>query len=121
MVKKILVILLTVLVIGLAWAFAPSQGSCGQVSEDTSSFESSYTFTVQNGYYPADHNLYVSLPPSVRDYYAGKSHTINNQMDYVKFVTPSAVQSIAENMRTITRENPYNDEQVANAGLLAAR
>jgi hypothetical protein len=121
MAKKILATLFTILVVGLAWASAPNQGSCGQVSEDTSNFESSYTFTIQDGYYPADHTLYVSLPPSVRDYYAGKSHTIKNQMDYVKFVTPNAVQPIAENMRAITRENPYNDEQFANAVLMVVR
>src|SRR4030066_890287 len=113
MAKKSLVTLLIVLVVGFSWAFALNQGFCGQVSEDTSNFESSYTFTVQNGYYPTDHNLYVSFAPSVRDYYAGKSHAINSQMDYVKFVTPSAVQSIAENMRALTGEHPSNDGQFA--------
>src|SRR4030067_10265 len=121
MAKKILATLFTVLVVGLAWSFAPNQGSCSPISRDASNFESSYTFTVQNGYYPADHTLFVSLSHSARDYYAWKSHTINSQMDYVKFVTPSAVQSIAENMRAITRENPYNDEQFANAVLMVVR
>src|SRR3990172_7083021 len=99
MARKTSATLLIVLTVGLAWAFALNQGSCGQVSEAASNFESSYTFIVQNGYYPVDHPLFVSLPASVRDYYAGKSHYINSQMDYTKFVTPSAVQSIAENMR----------------------
>jgi hypothetical protein len=121
MAKKTFATLLIILVVGLSWAFALNQGSCGQVSGDTSKFESSYTFTIQNGYYPADHTLFVSLSHSVRDYYAGKIHTINTQMDYVKFVTPSAVQSLAENMRAITRENPYNDEQFANAVLMVVR
>jgi len=121
MAKKILVTLLIVVVLGLAWDFALNKGFCGQVSEETTNFESSYTFTVQNGYYLADHNLYVSFPPSVRDYYAGKSHTVNNQMDYVKFVTPSAVQSLAENIRNLTRELPYNDEEFANAVLMVVR
>lgn len=121
MANKSLATLLVVLVVGFSWAFILNQGSCGQVSEGTTNFESSYTFTVQNGYYPTDHNLYVSFAPSVRDYYAWKSHAINSQMDYVKFVTPSAVLSIAENIRTITSEIPYNDEQFANAVLMVVR
>ena len=119
--KKILATLLTFLVIGLAWAFAPNQGSCLPVSEATKNFESSYKLTVQNGYYPVDHVLFVYLPPSLRDYYAEKSHTVNDQMDYAKFVTPNAVQTIAENLRNITGELPYKDEQFANAVLTVVR
>ncbi len=121
MAKKILFTLLTVVLVSLAWVFAFNQGFCGQVSEETNNFESSYKFAVRNGYYLADHYLYVSFPSSIRDYYAGKSHTVNNQMDYAKFVTPSAVQSIAKNIRTIVREIPHGDEEFANAVLKVVR
>jgi hypothetical protein len=58
------------------------------------------------------------MPPSVNEYYNGKSHTLINEMDYDKYVTPSAVQSIADNIREVTNATPYNDEEFANAVLM---
>jgi hypothetical protein len=121
MAKRIFATLLTVIVVGVAWASVLNQGSCVQVSSETGHFESSYTFSVQNGYYPANHTVYVSIQPSVREYYAGKSQTVINEMDYVKFVTPAAVQSMADNIREITNATPYSDEEFANAVLLLVR
>ena len=118
MAKKILATSLTVLVIGLAWAFALNQVYCGEGSQSTNIFEHSYKFTVQNGYYLTDHTLHVSFPPSVTDYYTGKSQTVYNTRNYEKFVTPSAVQSMAENIRNITSNSPYGDEEFANAVLM---
>lgn len=109
---------LVVVLVGLAWASALSQVFCSSVPSATSNFESSYKISVQNGFYVADHTLYVSMPPSVNEYYNGKSHTLINEMDYDKYVTPSAVQSIADNIREVTNATPYNDEEFANAVLM---
>lgn len=124
MAKRLLNTLLIVVLVGLAWSSALNQGYCSQVSQasnSTNNFESSYTITIQNGYYLSDHTLYVSSPPSVKEYYARKSHTISGVMDYAKFITPTAVQSIAENIRNISRDSPYSDEEFANAVLMIAR
>lgn len=119
--KRLLTMLLLVTVIGLAWASAIDTAFSIQVSPDTGNYESSYTFTVQNGYYRSDHTLYVSLPPSLKEYYASKSHTVYGENDYARFVTPNAVQSIADNIRNITRDTPYDDEEFANAVLMIVR
>jgi hypothetical protein len=119
--KRLLTTLLIVIVIGLAWASALNEVFSAQLSPETGNYESSYTFTVQNGYYQSDHTLFVSLPPSLKDYYHGKSHVINNEKDYAKFITPNAVRSIADNIRNITRNTPYDDEEFANAVLMIVR
>jgi hypothetical protein len=95
-----------------------NQGFGSRDSAVTSNFESSYSLAVQDGYYMTDHTLYLSVSPSVRDYYSGSSHTMINEMDYVKYVTPGAVQSIADNIRKITNSTPYGDEAFANAVLM---
>jgi hypothetical protein len=106
--------LLVLVIIGLAGTAELSTASYIQLSPITGNYESSYSFTVQNGYYRSDNTLYVSSPPSLKDYYTGKSHTITSEQDYAKFVTPGAVTSIAENIRNITRNTPYDDEEFAN-------
>jgi hypothetical protein len=121
MTKRLLAALLLLVLIGLAWLALPNNAFGVQVSPETGNHEASYTFTVQDGFYQSDHVLYVSLPPSLRDYYKGKSHTLNNENDYPKFVTPNAVKSIAENIRNITRNTPYADEEFANAVLSIVR
>jgi hypothetical protein len=109
--------LLVLIIIGLAWTAELSTGSNIQLSPEAGNYESSYSFTVQNGYYQSDHMLFVSSPPSLKDYYTGKSHTIISEQDYAKFVTPAAVTSIAKNIRNITQNTPYADEEFANAVL----
>ena len=112
--KKIFDTLLAVLAVSLVWASLPSHVFSIEL-QVTGNFEHSYTFTVQNGYYLTEHTLFVSFPPSVTEYYAGQNHIVHNMMDYAKFVTPNAVQSIAENIRSCTSESPYEDEEFANA------
>jgi hypothetical protein len=109
--------LLVLIIIGLSWTAELSTASNIQLSPETGNYESSYSFTVQNGYYQSDNTLYVSSPPSLKDYYTGKSHTITSEQDYAKFVTPEAVTSIAKNIRKITRNTPYDDEEFANVVL----
>ncbi len=116
--KKIFATLIAVAAIGLAWSIVPNQVYCGESLLITDNFERSYKFSVQNGCYLSEHTLYVAFPPSVAEYYAGQSHIVYNMMDYAKFVTPNAVQSIAKNIRSCTSQSPYEDEEFANAVLM---
>ncbi len=116
--KKISVTLLAILAISIVWSSIPNQVSCAEPSQATDNFERSYTFSIQNGYYLSEHTLYVAFPPSVAEYYAGKSRIVYGMMDYAKFVTPNAVKSVAENIRSCTSESPYADEEFANAVLM---
>ena len=113
--------LLVLIIIGLAWTAELSTASNIKLSPKTGNYESSYSFTVQNGYYQSDNTLYVSSPPSLKDYYTEKRHTITSEQDYAKFVTPDVVKSIAENIRNITRNTPFDDEEFANAVLTIVR
>jgi hypothetical protein len=115
--KRLLPTLLLLILIGLAWIAVLNSALGIQISPETGNYEGSYTFTVQNGFYQSDHVLYVSLLPSLYGYYYGKSHAVYNENEYPKFVTPDVVKSIAENIRSITRNTPYDDEEFANAVL----
>ncbi|MGD0994779.1 MAG: Ig-like domain-containing protein [Candidatus Bathyarchaeia archaeon] len=77
--------------------------------EKTSTFQAQYGLLNQK--------LYVSVPPSLYDYYSNMSHTVNTDSDYAKFVTPQAVEPIAESIQNITRNLPYSNEQFADAVL----
>lgn len=45
------------------------------------------------------------------------SHTVNEDSDYAKFITPQAVAPIAESIQKITDKLPHSDEQFADAVL----
>ncbi len=77
--------------------------------EKTSTFQAQYGLLNQK--------LYVSIPPSLYDYYSNMSNTINTDSDYANFVTPQAVEPIAESIQNITRNLPYSNEQFADAVL----
>ncbi len=64
-----------------------------------------------------NHKLYVSVPPSLFNYYGNMSHTVNGDGDYPSFVTPQAVEPIAENIQNVTGNLPHSTEQFANAVL----
>lgn len=57
--------------------------------------------------------LYVSITPSLYDYYKGRSHGLYDVTSYNKFITPEAVKPIAEELRKVFTD----DEQFANAVL----
>jgi hypothetical protein len=78
-------------------------------------YDRSYTSAVQFGL--DEHKIYVSIPPSLYDYYHGKSHTITSEAQYSTFVTPVAVASIAKNIRNMTSKEAYGDEEFVNAVL----
>ena len=75
------------------------------------------TGSLQAQYSVLNHTVYVSVPPSLDDYYGNMSHTVNTYSDYANFVTPQAVESIAESLQNITGNLPYSNEQFADAVL----
>jgi hypothetical protein len=62
--------------------------------------------------------LYISITPSLYNYYVNMSHSINDDSDYAKFITPQAVEPIAESIQKITDKLPHSDEQFADAVLM---
>ncbi len=77
--------------------------------EKTSAFQAQYGLLNQK--------LYVSIPPSLYDYYSNMSHTVNTDSDYANFVTPQAVEPIAASIQNLTRNLPHSNEQFADAVL----
>ena len=75
------------------------------------------TNTFQAQYKLNNQELYVSVPPSLYNYYGNMSHTVNSDSDYAKFVTPQAVEPIAESIQNITRNLPHSNEQFADSVL----
>lgn len=81
-----------------------------------SNYDRTYSFNVQFGH--DSHKLYISVLPSLYDYYHGKTHSLSYDGDYSKFVTPIAFESIAESIQNVTRNKPRSDEEFANAVLM---
>jgi hypothetical protein len=81
-----------------------------------SDYDRTYSSNVQFG--QDSHQLYISVAPSLYNYYRGKTHSISYDDDYSKFVTPDAVRSIAVNIRNITHDKLRSDEEFANAVLM---
>ena len=80
-------------------------------------YDAIYTYDVYYGHFKSEHNIHVSIPPSLYDYYERKTHFLSGDGNYAKFVTPEAFSVIAENIRKTTNGEPYSDEQFANAVL----
>jgi hypothetical protein len=83
-------------------------------------YDRTYSFYSQYGYYRMHdgHSLHISVPLSLYDYYRGKTHVVDSDSDYSKFVTPNAVRPIAENIQNVTSDERYSDEEFANAALM---
>jgi hypothetical protein len=78
-------------------------------------YEKTYSFQAQYGL--LSQKMYVSVPPSLYDYFGNASHQVSGDSDYAKLVTPLSVEPIADNIRKVTRDLPYSDEQFADAVL----
>jgi hypothetical protein len=63
------------------------------------------------------HKLYVSILPSVYNYFGNLTHEINSDADYAKLITPQSVEPIAECILNKTAYLPNHDEQFADAVL----
>jgi hypothetical protein len=99
----------TILLIGILLLVFITPTSIVANCEKTSTFQAQYEINNQK--------LYVSISPSLFDYYGNLSHTVSTDSDYANFVTPQAVESIAENIQNITRNLPDSNEQFADAVL----
>jgi hypothetical protein len=51
------------------------------------------------------YSLNVTVPQSLLEYYTARSHTLNSQNDFAKFVTPHALQPIADSLKQIYTNN----------------
>jgi hypothetical protein len=61
--------------------------------------------------------LYLSVEPSLINYYGNLSDVLRSDNDWAKLVTPNAVQPIADSILKITKDLPNSEEQFANAVL----
>ncbi len=71
-----------------------------------SDYETQYNFSNQQ--------LFISIQPSLYTYYSNRTHRLANDGDYADFITPTAVQSIADSLLKTAQGMPYSDEQFAN-------
>ena len=78
-------------------------------------YERTYTSQAQFGL--VNHQLHVSIPQSLYDYYHGTTIKLTNDNQYATLVTPDAVKPIADILRNLTDSNPRKDEEFANAVL----
>lgn len=79
-------------------------------------FDRNYTSAVKFGL--EEHEIYVSIPSSLYEYYQGRSHIIYNEAQYSNLVTPVAVASIAKNIRNLTSNEIDGEEEFVNAVLM---
>ena len=98
-----------ILIIGILLLVFITPTSIVANCEKTSTFHAQYGIDNQK--------LYVSVPSSLYNYYSNMSHSVNIPSDYASFVTPQAVEPIAENIRNITLNLPDSNEQFADAVL----
>jgi hypothetical protein len=75
----------------------------------SSSFQAHYTLF--------DKTFTVSIQPSLYAYYNNLSHTIPRDSGYAKFITPKAIQPIADTIQTLTQNMSNPREQFANTVL----
>lgn len=89
------------------------------VSITPNSFAGNYdrTYNSQVQFGLVSHELHVSVPSSLYDYYHGKTPKLADDNEYAKLVTPDAVKPIAENILNLTLDKPRSDEEFANAVL----
>ena len=85
-----------------------------------SNYDHDYNFYSQYSFYRArsDNRVYISVPPSLFDYYHSQAHSITVDSDFAKFVTPEAVKPIAQSIQNVTSGAPNSDEDFANAVLM---
>ncbi|MCW4044647.1 MAG: hypothetical protein NWE94_03915 [Candidatus Bathyarchaeota archaeon] len=118
--KKFYQIPLLLIILGLI-PISPIAEVFGADYSSAPNYERTYTFDAQYGYYRFSHRLHMSIPPSLYEYYHSKSHFVNGDSMYAKLVTPEVFASVAENIRNVTDNLPYSDEQFANAVLMLVR
>jgi len=98
-----------ILLIGILLLVSITPTSIVANCEKISTFQAQYSLLNQK--------LYVSVTPSLYDYYSNMSHTVSSYSDYANFVMPQVVEPIAESIQNITGNLPHSNEQFANAVL----
>jgi hypothetical protein len=83
------------------------------------SFAGNYdlTFSSQVQFGLVSHELHVSIPSSLYEYYQGKNPKLADDNEYATLVTPDAVEPIADIIRNLTLDSSRSDEEFANAVL----
>jgi len=103
--------LLALLLIFLGFSFlAPLGMTLNSEPAAPGNYKRTYTFNVEQGSSHAKYTVYTSVPPSLYDYYRGKTNSVNSDREYSKFVTPEPVQTLADNIRNFSS----SDEEFAN-------
>lgn len=74
-----------------------------------------YTIYIPRGEVWEQHELHVTTPISLYDYYRGKNHACD---DPVKFVTPNALQPVADDVWSVCEEPSSGAEAFVNAVLM---
>ena len=78
-------------------------------------YDRTYSSQVQFGL--VNHELYVSIPSSLYEYYKGKTIKLTNDNEYSKLVTPDPLKPIAETINNFTLDKSRSNEEFANAVL----
>ena len=84
-------------------------------SADTLTYQQVFRFYVNNGEQWEPHQLYLSTPRSLYDYYYGKTHATDDLMD---FITPGVFNIFAMELWKICYDTPHADETFVNAVLM---
>ena len=111
--KRSLMLALLIVFLGFMW-IVPLGMPIGYELATLGNYERTYTFDLEQGSYHATYTLYTSVPPSLYDYYRGKTNSINSDRDYSKFVTTEPVQTLANGIWNITLNKSSSDEEFAN-------
>ena len=111
--KRSLILALLLIFLGFMW-IVPLGMPIGSELAVIGNYDRTYTFDLEQGSYHATYTLYTSVPPSLYDYYRGKTNSINSDRDYSKFVTPEPVQTLANNLWKITLNKTSSNEEFAN-------
>ena len=118
------ILLATILVLLVTSDFG---GSLGEVATDennrvsSQNYDVTYSFDLYYGHFKSLHNLHMSVPTSLYNYYQRKSHVLGGDGYYAKFATPGVFKIVAENIKKATEKAPHSDEQFANAVLTMVR
>lgn len=113
MIQKKLLFTLLIIVLGFIWINS-MEITISSRYQLTSIYDRAYTIDVENNNYQSKYKLYTSVPQSLYEYYHSKSHSLNGDNDYSKFITPEAVKTIAEKIQGNTHNGLNSNEEFAN-------
>lgn len=80
---------------------------------DTYVYQPTFRFYINDG--EQAHQLHLSIPQSLYDYYYGKKH---GEVDLTNFITPGVFSSFAKELWKVSHDATYADEVFVNAVLM---